>query len=271
MEFKVAGATSPVNSQEGVSWGNPWVIVGFLWVTFLLNFVDRQLIFSIFPVLRRDLGFSDTQLGLIGSLFIWTYVVCMPFAGRLTDVFPLHRLILCSISLWSLATLGTGLSHSAAAILFWRCMMGVTESLYMPSAVKLIAIAHSSATRGRALSVHGTAQVLGIVLGGWYGGWMADHGIWRIGFFSLAAAGVAYAFILVRVFRSLPRPAAEAPVYPIAATKCRRRRWSVLSIGRYGGNPHYAAPEQDRGGGVAQSRAQRCEAPQADAAQDQPV
>jgi MFS family permease len=62
-----------------------WSVVALLWFTFLLNHMDRQLVFSIFPILRRDLGFTDARIGLVGSLFIWTYALCMPIAGWLAD------------------------------------------------------------------------------------------------------------------------------------------------------------------------------------------
>src|SRR6476620_4837203 len=63
-----------------------WAIVAFLWVTYCLNYTDRQAVFSIYPALRRDLGFSDAQLGLVGSTFTWTYSICMVGSGRLADL-----------------------------------------------------------------------------------------------------------------------------------------------------------------------------------------
>src|SRR5438105_3224572 len=87
-----------------------WTVVGLLWIAFVVNYVDRQAVFSIYPVLRSQLGFSDAQLGLTGSMFIWVYSLCMPLAGRMADIFRRDRLILASIILWSFATLGTGLS-----------------------------------------------------------------------------------------------------------------------------------------------------------------
>jgi len=183
--------------------GFAWAIVGFLWLAFLLNYVDRQLVFSIFPVLKTEIGFSNAQLGLVGSLFIWTYCLCMAPAGRLGDLVRRERLILLSIVLWSLATAGTGLAGSVAAILFWRAMMGVTESLYAPSAFGLIAMLHPTA-RSRALAIHGTAQLVGVVLGGWSGGWIAEHVGWRNGFLVLGAFGIAYALVLTPIFRRLP-------------------------------------------------------------------
>lgn len=189
----------------------PFVLVAWLWVALGINYVDRQMVYSIFPVLKRDLTFSDAQLGLIGSLFSWTYTLAMPFAGRLADRFRRDRLILLSVVLWSVATLACGLATSLALFLAARVVLGLTQALYYPAAVGLLAAAHSDATRSRALGIHQSAQLAGIVIGGWYGGWMADHVSWRAGFAAAAAVGLVYAAFLYRALPSSPPPAATEP------------------------------------------------------------
>ncbi len=170
-----------------------WTIVAALWLAYFINYVDRQAVFSILPVLREDLHFTNAQLGLIGSIFIWVYSLCCPPAGRLADRVRRELMIPLSMILWSLATLATGLSRSVASFLFWRGMMGVTEGLYFPAAVSAIGSAHPGATRSRAIAIHGSAQFAGIAAGGWFGGWMAEAWGWRWGFAALAVVGFLYA------------------------------------------------------------------------------
>jgi MFS family permease len=177
-----------------------WAMVGLLWFAYLLNYLDRQVVFSIFPVLRSDLHFSNAQLGLVGTMFTWVYSLCMPVTGRLADVVRRDRLVVCSLVLWSFATLGTGLAATAGSFLFWRAVMGVTESLYVPAALATIAVLHPGGTRSKALALHGSAQFAGIVGGGWYGGWAADHIGWRMGIGTLAIAGAVYAVVLWKFF-----------------------------------------------------------------------
>jgi MFS family permease len=178
-----------------------WGVVGLLWIAFLINYVDRQVVFSIFPVLRRELGFRSEQLGLIGGIFIWVYSLVNPFVGRLADVVSRRLLILSSLVLWSLATLGTGSSGGVASFLAWRAVMGLTEGMYVPPALAVIATLHGSATRSRALALHSTAQFAGIVLGSWFGGWMADRHGWRNAFVLLAVLGCAYVPLLAAGLR----------------------------------------------------------------------
>jgi MFS family permease len=170
-----------------------WRLVGVIWLAFVLNYVDRQAAFSIFPVLRSDLGFSDTQLGLVGSVFIWTYSLVNPLAGRLADLLRREDLMTASIVLWSLSALGSASSASPAQFLFWRAGMGITEAMFVPAALSRIGAAHPGATRSRALALYSTGQMVGIVIGGWFGGWMVRALGWRGGFVLLAGFGIAFA------------------------------------------------------------------------------
>ncbi len=185
----------------------PWILVALLWVAFFLNYADRQVAFSILPALQRDLHFTAVQLGLVGTVFIWVYSLSMPAAGRLADLFPRLLMVVASLVLWSAAMLGTGSSESVSGFLFWRAAMGVTEALYFPAAVALIASYHSVTARSRALAIHQSAQLAGGAAGGWFGGWMADNIGWQTGYRSLAWTGIAYAAVLYFALRKLPAPA----------------------------------------------------------------
>lgn len=204
------------HSEPAISRRSAWILVALLSVAFVINYLDRQVVFAIFPLLRRELGFTDTQLGLVGSLFTWTYSFAMPISGRLADIFPKHRMVIASLILWSLATLTTAFSRDINEFLLSRIFMGLSESLYVPAAIALITQAHAGATRSRALAVHGLAQFAGITLGGWFGGWAGETIGWRSGLLILAAVGVAYSLLIMRFLRS---PAEPAPV----ATSAKRQ------------------------------------------------
>lgn len=196
-------------------------LVGFLWIAFALNYVDRQMVYSMFPALRADLGFTEDRLGLIGSVFLWVYLLGMPLAGRLADTAKREWMVMASVVLWSAATLGCGSSTSQASMLGWRAAMGITESLYFPAALALIASHYPAQSRSRALGIHQSAQFLGVVIGGWYGGWSADHIGWRTAFAWAGAFGVAYSFVLWLVFRKLEQP-------PVDITEAKTGRIAEL-------------------------------------------
>ena len=186
--------TLPLTSTEPtITPRRAWLLVAFMWVAYFLNYSDRQVIFSIFPILKSELGFTDTQLGLTGSVFLWVYAFCSPIAGQLGDRFSKRTLVVLSLLLWSGVTTLTGFASSVFMLLACRALIGITESLFIPPALALTANAHGPRTRSRAIAVFDTAQLAGVVMGGWFGGWMADHFHWRYAFFSLGIFGILFA------------------------------------------------------------------------------
>jgi len=201
-----------------------WFLVGALWVAYFINYTDRQSVFSMFPVLKRDLGFSDTQLGLIGSIFIWVYSICGAFAGRIADQFRRDWIVVLSAVLWSLTIVGTAFSTSVIIFLFWRGLIAVTESLYVPAALGLIATWHNGGTRTRAISIHCTAPPFGLAFGGWFGGWSAETIGWRVGFSILGVIGIAYALLLFVLFRRFPTRSRRVTARPATPWDILRSR-----------------------------------------------
>jgi MFS family permease len=175
----------------------PWVLVALLWVVALLNYVDRQVIFSIFPLVQADLGLSNTQLGLVSASFFWIYALLSPFSGFLADRFGRRRAILVSLAVWSLVTVATGYVRNFAALITTRALMGISESCYLPAALALIADYHGPRSRSLATGLHQSGFSVGIILGGLGGAWLGEHYGWRLAFKFLGVAGVLYMALLV--------------------------------------------------------------------------
>jgi predicted MFS family arabinose efflux permease len=177
-----------------------------MWVAYFLNYCDRQAVFAMFPSLRADLGMTYKQLGLVGTAFLWVYGFGCPIAGQLGDQFSRRVLVALSLVLWSVITIATGFANSAAMMLGLRAVMGITESLYMPTAIALTANAHPPELRSRAIAILTTAQIVGTVAGSWFGGWMADRGLWRDAFLVLGGVGVLYALPYFLFLRTVDEP-----------------------------------------------------------------
>src|SRR4051812_24144731 len=174
-----------------------------MWFAYFLNYCDRQAVFSMFPSLKADLGMSDKELGFLGTAFLWVYAFGCPIAGHLGDRFSKRLLVVLSLATWSAITIATGFAASAAIMLVLRAAMGISESLYMPTAIALTANAHPPELRSRAVATLTTAQIAGTVAGSWFGGWMADRGQWRGAFFVLGGIGVLYALPYFRFLRTV--------------------------------------------------------------------
>lgn len=192
-----------MNNKTLVSIPQATLLVFFMWFAYFLNYADRQAVFSMFPSLKVDLGMSDSQLGLTGAIFLWVYAIGCLIAGQLGDRYSKRLLVILSIIIWSIVTLATGFAQSVIFMLVLRALMGISESLFMPTAIALTANAHPPSLRSRAIAVLTTAQIAGTIGGSWFGGWMADQGRWREAFFILGAIGLIYAIPYFLFLRKL--------------------------------------------------------------------
>src|SRR5262249_52506318 len=147
----------------------------FMAIALFLNNSDRHTVFALFPILKSELKFTDTQLGLTGSLFLWVYALCNPISGQIGDRFSKRKLVVLSLILWSGVTALTGLSTSPGMLLACRALLGVTESFFMPNAMALLASVHSPRTLSLAANVFGSGEYAGVAMGGWYGSYIAQE------------------------------------------------------------------------------------------------
>ena len=175
-----------------------------LWVVALLNYLDRQVIFAVFPLLEADLQVSSIQLGLLGTAFLWIYGLLSPLGGWLADRFGRRGVILASLVVWSAVTWLTGHARTYPELLATRALMGISEACYLPAALALIADYHGERTRSRATGVHQSGLYAGIALGGVGGGWMGAHYGWRQAFLVLGMAGIAYSIVLAIWLKEAP-------------------------------------------------------------------
>jgi MFS family permease len=173
-----------------------WELVFLLWFALFFNQADRQVFNVVLPLIRSDLGLSDPQLGLVGSILVWTLAAMVPIAGYAGDVFSRKWIIVCSLLFWSAATLSTGLSTCLLHLVLLRSVAtGFGESFYVSAANALIS-SHHDKTRALAMSVHQTGVYAGIILSGLVGGWIGDHYGWRHSFYAFGIAGVVTAIVL---------------------------------------------------------------------------
>ena len=180
----------------------PWILVGMLWMVCFFNYADRQAIFSIFPLLQRELGLSTIRLGVVASSFMWMYALAGPFAGWVSDRISPRNVILGALGFWSFMTAATALCHTYVSLVIVRALGGLGEAFYFPAAMVLIASCHGPDTRSRAMSLHQSGVYAGTIAGGALSAVLAEHYGWRISFLWFGAAGIGLALVLLRF---LPR------------------------------------------------------------------
>jgi MFS family permease len=193
--------TEPQTNKETGVGAYGWAIVALLWVVALLNYLDRQIIFSVFPLIKTDLRLSDAELGLLGSAFLWVYALLSPISGFLADRFGRVRIIIVSLLVWSLVTWLTRYARSFEELIATRALMGLSEACYIPAALALIADYHAKGRLSLATGIHTSGIYMGIIIGGAGGGWMGERYGWRFAFAALGAFGVVYTLFLLLTLR----------------------------------------------------------------------
>jgi len=209
---------------------NKWLLVALLWGVALLNYLDRQVVFSLFPLLSRDLAASPLELGLLGTVFLWTYGVLSPFGGFCADRLGRVRVILASLVVWSAATWITGHVTSITGMLWARALIGASEAFYLPAALALIADRHDDRSRSLATGLHQSGLYTGMVLGGAWGGWMGETAGWRPVFTILGIAGCVYGVIVALALRRDAPSRARAKFFGSLGALLRTRGFLPLVV-----------------------------------------
>ena len=180
----------------------PWILVGLLWVVALLNYMDRQMLSTMKPSMMVDIAElqTATNFGRLMAIFLWIYGFMSPVAGMIADKVNRKWLIIVSLFVWSGVTFAMGYAETFNQLYWLRAIMGVSEALYIPAGLSLIADFHTSKTRSLAVGIHMTGLYMGQALGG-FGATIASDFSWQTAFQSFGIIGIVYSLFLILFLR----------------------------------------------------------------------
>jgi MFS family permease len=180
-----------------------------LWWIAFFNYADRQAIFSVFPLLEREMRLTPVELGWLGSSFALVYGLCSPFAGNIVDRIRRKTAILGGLHIWSLICMGTALSRQFCHLLMFRAAEGLGETLYFPASMSMISDYHGKATRSRAMGFHQTSVYIGTIGGGFFAGLVGQYYGWRMSFLVFGGLGIVLGWALDKLLREPQRGIAD--------------------------------------------------------------
>lgn len=183
----------------------PWVVVALLWVVALLNYMDRQMLSTMQEAMKIDIVELNKAeaFGALMAIFLWIYGFMSPVAGIIADRLNRKWLIVGSLFVWSAVTFMMGYAQDFQQLYWLRAIMGVSEALYIPSALSLIADWHEGKSRSLAVGVHMTGLYTGQAIGG-FGATVAAAFSWQEAFHWFGIVGIAYACVLMFFLRENP-------------------------------------------------------------------
>lgn len=175
----------------------PWIVVALLWVVALLNYMDRQMLSTMQESMKVDIVELNKAeaFGALMAVFLWIYGLVSPFAGMIADRVSRKWLVVGSLFVWSGVTYLMGYAENFTQLYWLRAFMGISEALYIPSALSLIADWHEGKSRSLAIGIHMTGLYTGQAIGG-FGATIAAMFTWHSAFHWFGIIGVVYSIVL---------------------------------------------------------------------------
>ena len=209
----------------------PWVVVALLWIVALLNYMDRQMLSTMRPSMETDIPelLSGENFGRLMAIFLWIYALMSPVSGIIADKMNRKWLIVGSLFVWSSVTYAMGYANSYNQLYWLRAVMGVSEALYIPAGLSLIADYHQKKTRSLAIGIHMTGLYMGSAIGG-FGATIAASFSWHTTFHYFGIIGIVYAVVLVFLLKEFKHPNAEIKTTVSSPIKERESVLKGLSV-----------------------------------------
>ena len=215
-----------------------WYVCGLLFFATTINYVDRQVLGLLKPLLEKELGWSEAQYGWIVFAFQLAYALMMPFAGRLIDWAGARLGYAVAVALWSLAAMGHALARSAIGFGVARFALGLSESANFPAAIKTVADWFPQRERALATGIFNSGANVGAIVAPLAVPFLALHYGWRSAFIATGAAGFAWVLLWWGSFRQPPEPGGLAPDrapaerIPLRGLLANRAAWAFI-IGKF--------------------------------------
>lgn len=210
----------------------PWLVVALLWVVALLNYMDRQMLSTMQDAMKLDIVELQKAeaFGALMAVFLWIYGFVSPFAGVVADRVSRKKLVVGSLFVWSAVTYLMGYASDFTQLYWLRALMGVSEALYIPSALSLIADWHEGKSRSLAIGIHMTGLYVGQAVGG-FGATIAATFSWHSTFYWFGIIGIAYSVVLALLLHDKPKVVDAVAASPNPATLMKKESlWRGLSV-----------------------------------------
>ncbi len=180
-----------------------WIAVSVFIVSSTLNYLDRQLLATLAPLIMADLHFSQTGYGLLISVLSITYAISSPVAGWFLDRVGVNRGILAAVAWWSVSAVGTGLVSGLHGLAFCRASLGIGESAGVPAAGKLNGLYLKPEERALGAALNQVGLSFGLIIAPLSISIAMAHS-WRAPFVIAGLLGLVWIPVWMVISRSIP-------------------------------------------------------------------
>jgi MFS family permease len=195
----------------------------------ILNFYDRHVIGALTEPIRKEFGLSDSQVGLMGSAFIWLYALVGLPLGRVADSWSRRKLLASGILVWSALTGTAAMAANYTMLLFSRLGFAVGEAVVAPAATSWIGDLFPAVERSRPLALFMLGVPVGGALSYFFSGPVAQAYGWRAAMVLAAVPAVVLIPVLLRLAEPA-RGAAELHRETLAKSSATSYMRTILKI-----------------------------------------
>jgi predicted MFS family arabinose efflux permease len=196
---------------QPISIGYSRYVLGVLFVVYVFNFIDRQVLAILLDPIKQELGVSDTAMGFLsGFAFAFFYTFAGIPIARWADRASRRSIIALGLALWSAMTAASGLAANFLQLALARVGVGVGEAAGSPPAHSLISDYFAPERRATALAIYATGVYVGAMIAFLAGGYIREHFDWRIAFFAVGLPGIPLALLVRFTVREPPRGHSES-------------------------------------------------------------
>ncbi len=187
-----------------------WLIIAVIFLAIVFNYVDRQLVSILKPMLKGEFGLDDAGYAVIVNVFTVCYAVMYPVTGWLVDRFGEKMVMFYGVIIWSLACIGGGLASTVKQFSFFRGLLGVAEPTNFPAQLKVVTVWFPGKLRATANSFCVAGSSIGAIIAPPLIAWLALTYNWKVAFIAMGAVGILIAILWKIVYVSPPASVSES-------------------------------------------------------------
>jgi len=222
-----------------------WWIIAVIFIAIVFNYVDRQVVSILKPVLKNEFQLDDSGYAIIINVFTICYALMYPVTGWMVDRFGAKVVMFYGVLTWSIACIGGGFARTVGQLAFFRGLLGAAEPTNFPSQLKVVAIWFPGKLRATANSLCVAGSSIGAIIAPPLVAWLAIQYSWQTAFIVLGAVGLVIAVLWKLVYQDPPAHIMQEAVQdetapsdqpvPVAAFSWKqlwttRSLWGVLLI-----------------------------------------
>ncbi|WP_262244941.1 MFS transporter [Parapedobacter soli] len=205
-----------------------WIIVSIIFLAIVCNYIDRQIVSVLKPLLKSEFNLDDSGYAIIINIFTVCYALSYPFTGWIVDRLGPKLTMWWGIIVWSIACIGGGISKTVGQFGFFRGLLGVSEPTIFPAQLKAVTIWFPGKIRATANGICQAGGSIGAILAPPLVAWLAINYSWHMAFVVMGVVGLVIAVLWKLVYKDPPKEILDEALQSTVSKDAVSFSWNQL-------------------------------------------